>query len=308
MNIESLSIDQMRAALAVAELGSFSDAARRFNRAQSAVSYAVTTLERQLGLTLFDRTDRGKPEPTEYGRVLLREMEALVRRADDIKNQARDVGKGLEYELAITLDSLFPLQRLFEVLKEFERDYPTIQLRIHVEAMGAVQSDVLEGRSTFGIIGSLLNLLPGLVGDALPPITRFPVASRDHPLARGHPKKRLPQRQLFDHVQIVQIDRSNLTANREFSVYAGRTWRVSDLETKRQLVSAGIGWGYLPQYTIADDLAAGTLVRLWVEGMRDENAVALVLVRRRDRVLGPGAQWLLSRLLMMTDGAEIDRR
>ena len=50
MNIESLSIDQMRAALAVAELGSFSGAARRFSRAQSAVSYAVMTLERQLGV------------------------------------------------------------------------------------------------------------------------------------------------------------------------------------------------------------------------------------------------------------------
>jgi DNA-binding transcriptional LysR family regulator len=303
VNIESLSIDQMRAALAVAELGSFSGAARRFNRAQSAVSYAVTTLERQLGVALFDRTDGAKPQPTETGRVLLREMEAVVRRADEIKNQARDIGKGLEYELPITIDSLFPLDSLTNTLKEFQCEFPTVQLRINVEAMGAVQNDVLEARSTLGIIGSLLNLPVGLIGDALPPVIRFPVAARDHPLAQGHPRKRLPHRLLLDHVQILQSDRSNLTLGRDFSVYTGRTWRVSDLATKRSLLCAGLGWGYMPQHDIAEDVATGILRRLWVENLRDQNTVALVVVRRRDRVLGPAARWLLTQLIKMHNTA-----
>src|SRR5690242_10595097 len=150
MNIESLSIEQMRAALAVAELGSFSGAARRFRRAQSAVSYAVATLERQLGVSLFERIDGGKPEPTETGRLLLNEMEAVVRRADDIKKQARSIGRGLESHITITVDSLFPLASLAEVLKSFESNFPTVQIRLNVEAMGAVQEDVIEGRSTLG--------------------------------------------------------------------------------------------------------------------------------------------------------------
>ena len=91
MNIDGLSLDQMRAALAVAECGTFSAAARRFNRAQSALSYAVTTLEKQLGVQLFDRTDGLAPRPTQTGRVLLREMEVVVRHADEIKEQARDI-------------------------------------------------------------------------------------------------------------------------------------------------------------------------------------------------------------------------
>src|SRR5260221_3389256 len=103
-------------------------------------------------------------------------MEAVVRRADEIKNQARDIGKGLECELPITIDSLFPLERLTEILKEFGSEFPTVQIRINVEAMGAVQSDVLESRSILGIIGSLLNLPPGLIGDAISPISRFPVS------------------------------------------------------------------------------------------------------------------------------------
>jgi DNA-binding transcriptional LysR family regulator len=297
VNIESLSIDQMRAALAVAELGSFSGAARKFKRAQSAVSYAVTTLERQLGVALFDRTDGAAPQPTEAGRVLMREMEAVVRRADEIKNQARDIGKGLEHELPVTIDSLFPLGNLTETLKEFDAEFPTVQIHIKVEAMGAVQSDVLETRSTVGIIGSLPHLPAGLIGDAITSVTRFPVAARDHPLAQGHPRKRLPQRLLLDHIQILQSDRSNMTLGRDFSVYTGRTWRVSDLATKRTLICNGIGWGYLPQHDIAEDIASGVLRRVWVENLRDQNAIAFLVVRRRDRVLGPASRWLLNRLI-----------
>ena len=304
MNIESLSLDQMRAALAVAELGSFSSAARRFQRAQSAVSYAVMTLEQQLGVMLFNRTDGGRPRPTEAGRILLREMEAVVRRADEIKKQARDVGRGLEHELSITVDALYPLATVTTILKKFENKFSTVQLRLNVEAMGAVQNDVLEERSVLGVIGSLPNLPPGLLGDALPPIVRWPVAAPDHPLAQGTPDRRLPHRMLLDSVQIAQSDRSEMTEGRDFSVYTGRTWRVSDLETKRILLLAGVGWGYMPAHAVKSDIAAGRLQALWVDDLRDQNRVALMVVRKRDRVIGPAARWMLARLIETTSFSE----
>jgi DNA-binding transcriptional LysR family regulator len=224
-------------------------------------------------------------------------MEAVVRRADEIKNQARAIGKGLEHELPVTIDSLFPLGSLAETLKEFDAEFPTVQIHIKVEAMGAVQSDVLDTRSAIGIIGSLPYLPAGLIGDAVTSVTRFPVAARDHPLAQGHPRKRLPQRLLLDHIQILQSDRSNLTLGRDFTVYTGRTWRVTDLVAKRTLICNGIGWGYMPQHNIAEDIASGLLRRVWVENLRDQNTVAFLVARRRDRVLGPAAGWLLSRLI-----------
>ncbi len=297
MHIESLSIDQMRAALAVAELGSFSGAARRFNRAQSAVSYAVATLERQLGIALFDRTDGAKPKPTEAARVLLREMETVVRRADEIRKQARNIGKGLEHEFVLTIDSLFPIASLAETLKAFSREFPTVHVRLNIEAMGGVQKDVLDGKSTLGIIGSLLHLPPGLIGDALPPVVRLPVAASRHPLAQGSITSRLPHRLLLEHIQILQSDRSDLTEGRDFTTYTGRTWRVSDLAAKQTLLRAGLGWGYMPEHAVAAEINDGVLSRLWVEGLREQNTVALVVVRRRDRLLGPAARWMLSRLV-----------
>jgi DNA-binding transcriptional LysR family regulator len=88
-----------------------------------------------------------------------------------------------------------------------------------------------------------------------------------------------------------------MTLGRDFSVYTGRTWRVSDLAAKRTLICNGIGWGYLPQHDIAEDIASGVLRRVWVENLRDQNAIAFLVVRRRDRVLGPASRWLLNRLI-----------
>jgi DNA-binding transcriptional LysR family regulator len=224
-------------------------------------------------------------------------MEAVVRHADEIKRQARDVGKGLEHELVLTIDSLFPVENLADALRVFASEFPSVKLRLNIEAMGAVQKEVLEGRSTLGIIGSLLHLPAGLIGDALQPISRLPVAARNHPLSKGSATNRLPHSLLLNHIQILQSDRSELTEGRDFMTYTGRTWRVSDLVTKHFFLRAGLGWGYMPEHDIALDIADGVLSRLWIEGLRDQNAVPLVVVRRRDRVLGPAAQWMLTQLM-----------
>ena len=97
----------------------------------------------------------------------------------------------------------------------------------------------------------------------------------DHPLAANlSDGQRLPHRLLLDQIQIVLSDPSNASRGRDYTVYTGRTWRVSDLTLKRNLLIAGLGWGYLPEHMIADDLATGMLRALHVEGLRDKNVVA----------------------------------
>ena len=51
--LDSLTLDQIRVFLAVADTGSFSKAAKRLNRAQSAVTYGIQKLEAQFGIPLF---------------------------------------------------------------------------------------------------------------------------------------------------------------------------------------------------------------------------------------------------------------
>ncbi len=297
MQITGLSLDQMRAALAVAEAGSFSAAARRLNRKQSAVSFAVASLERQLGVSLFARANGQAPATTEVGRVLLVEMEAVVRRSDEIKKQAKAASAGLENEFAIVVDSLYSAAALAAQLDGFAEQFPTVALRVDIESMGAVQKGILDDRYALGIAGSLPNLPVGLIGDAIGSVVRIPVASPRHPLAATAAGGPMPSRMLLDHIQILVSDRSELTRGRDFVVYTGRTWRVSDLSTKHAFLLAGLGWGYMPEHLVARDLAAGALREVRVDGLRERNSVAMLVMRRRDRVLGPAGRWVLKRLM-----------
>src|SRR5262245_15059721 len=101
--LDNLTLDQMRVLIAVAEAGSFSAAARRLGRVQSAVSQAVQTLEENLRLTLFDRSGK-TPVLTEAGRTLLSDARQVVLRADSLRTHAEAIAGGTEPELAFAVD------------------------------------------------------------------------------------------------------------------------------------------------------------------------------------------------------------
>ena len=75
--IDSLTLDQMRVLVAVADAGSFSAAARKLGRVQSAISQSIQTLETTLGLTLFDRSGK-TPQLTDAGKALVGDARALI--------------------------------------------------------------------------------------------------------------------------------------------------------------------------------------------------------------------------------------
>ncbi|SOE95671.1 regulatory helix-turn-helix protein, lysR family [Burkholderia sp. D7] len=75
--LDGVSLDQLRTFIAAVDEGSFSAAARRLNRVQSAVSGWVSALEEQIGITLFDRSGRF-PKLTPEGVLLLADARAIV--------------------------------------------------------------------------------------------------------------------------------------------------------------------------------------------------------------------------------------
>lgn len=171
MNIEGLSLDQMRVALAVAATGSFSAAARQFRRAQSAVSYAVTTLEAQLGTRLFDRSGprtRVAPE----GVALLAEMAAIVARADALRQQAKVLAGGREPLVQVVADSLFDVASLGPLWREFSTTFDATRVGIDVETMQRVLDRVSDGDAHIGMLASLSSVPSHLRSMSLAPIRR----------------------------------------------------------------------------------------------------------------------------------------
>jgi DNA-binding transcriptional LysR family regulator len=127
------SLDQLKIMLAVVEAGSFSGAARRLNRAQSAVTYAVQRLEEQLGTPLFDRTNY-RPTLTEAGRALLPRMQRIAGEIQALGDQARGIAQGLEPELTLVIDAIFPMGALLDALRAFGAHFPSVSPRIYEPA------------------------------------------------------------------------------------------------------------------------------------------------------------------------------
>ncbi|HWU78634.1 MAG TPA: LysR family transcriptional regulator [Caulobacter sp.] len=288
-------LEQLRVFLAVVDAGSFAGAGRRLNRAISVISYGVSNLEDQLGLKLFDREGSRKPQLTEAGRAVLAEARGISLGVDGLRAKVKGLLDGLEAEVDLAVDVMLPTDRLGRVLREFATAFPTVSLRLHVEALGAITALVLDRKAVVGISGPLAAGVEGVECAAAGSTPMVPVAAPGHPLGR---MERIPPGAGRDFVQLVLTDRSPFTAGQDFSVMSPRTWRLADLGSKHALLREGIGWGNMPLPMIQADLAAGTLVRL---AMPDHpgGTYRFAGVWRRDTPPGPAGSWLLDQFVQL---------
>ena len=128
--------DQLRIFLAIVDTGSFAAAGRRLGRAVSVISYGIANLEAQLGLVLFEREGTRKPQLTVAGRALLAETRAIAAGVDGLRARVKGLLDGLEAEVDLAVDVMVSSERLGQVLRAFAQVFPTVQLRLHVEARG----------------------------------------------------------------------------------------------------------------------------------------------------------------------------
>lgn len=284
------SFAQLQVLLAVADAGSFAAAARRLNRATSAITYAIDTLEAQLGLPLFDRVATRKPALTQVGRAVLAEARAVSHGVDMLRAKVKGLLEGLEAEVSLAVDVMLPTARLVDALQGFQTTFPTVPLRLHVETLGAVMQLVLDGTANIGVSGPNV-AVDGTESIAIGGVQLVPVAAPFHPLSRLGGQARSSAR---EHIQLVLTDRSKLTEGQDFGVVGPKTWRLADLGAKHALLLAGVGWGSMPAPMVKGDIEAGRLVEL---DLADWWApiYPMRVLHRIDSPPGPAAQWLIER-------------
>ena len=284
--MDAISLDQLRVFATVAEAGSFSAAARRLNRAQSAITYAVQKLEEQVGVELFDRTAY-RPALSDAGRALLPRAQRILEEVGEFRSQACGIAGGLEPEVALVVDAMFPMDRLVCAMADFKGEFPSVKTRILVESLGASVCAILGGDADIGVVTQFASAGVELVVVAAP---HHPLAALEGPLG--------PEA-MRDEVQLVLTDRSEVTRGRDHGVMSTRTWRLADLGAKHAMLRAGLGWGSMPLHMVRDDLKAGRLIRLkvleWGTDTRPPT-IEMVTARRRDFTPGPAGAWMLERL------------
>ncbi|MVO88268.1 LysR family transcriptional regulator [Streptomyces sp. p1417] len=141
-----MELRQLEYFAAVADEGGFGRAAGRLGIVQSAVSQQIRRLERELGVTLFDRSTR-HVRLSGAGERLLPEARAVLTAARRTRQLAADLATGAEGVLRLgTVQG--PGERTYRLLEELRRTAPRLRVRLRrlplTERLAAVRSGELD--------------------------------------------------------------------------------------------------------------------------------------------------------------------
>jgi DNA-binding transcriptional LysR family regulator len=290
---DPLTLDQMRVLVAVAETGSFSAAARKLGRVQSAISQAVQTMEQALQLTLFDRS-RKTPTLTDLGAAVLEDARAVLARTHALQARARGMRDDLEPELTLAVESAFPMPLLMKSLEALRGAFPALPATLFTEGLGGARETLMSGDARMAIYPIPGGPTPDLQAEFLARIALAPVAAADHPLARlGRAARR---EDLEAHVQLVLTGRNAYAQSLRGGVVSPHIWRFVDQTTRLEFLLSGFGWCNMPLHLIEEHVAAGRLARLEILHGDPPPEFPLYVVSTRARPLGRAGRWLVADL------------
>ncbi len=258
----------LRTFKAVAESGSFTQAASRIHLTQAAVSVHVRHLEEELGVPLFLRVNK-KLYLTEAGKALLGHAETIIRAHDDAKADLAAIGGPSRGRLHIGVASTtITVQPLPEILSEIKRKYALLDLSVVGGTSEWIVEQILAGKLDAGLVS-----LPVETSDVLTETLRT-----DRLVAAMGPQHKLARSRVITPEQLS----SELLILGE---KGGNTRRLIDLffeknrldpqivmglqrtEAIIKMVELGFGVTILPRGSVHTQVARGTLHAAPVRGL-----------------------------------------
>ncbi|MBY6188371.1 LysR family transcriptional regulator [Marinobacter hydrocarbonoclasticus] len=282
------SLEQLRIFVTAAEQGSFSAAARRLGKAQSAVSQAIANLEIDWGVELFDRRSR-KPALTAKGEALLAHAKAVLNQARGLEIAAAALEQDQETTLDLAVDEALMVPAIEPVLAEFAERFPATSLALHAVASPDVLRLVAEKRAQMGLMFSDQSFHDEVDSTYLGDLPFVVVANPAHPLARLD-AVRLADLCVYRQLMVKGFDGRGLDPVPPVS---GQLWWANNLFLLRELARQGLGWSYVPAHLITQELAAGTLAVLPVVFDHQPWRAPVDRVVSRGVRPGPALDWLM---------------
>lgn len=254
-----VSTEQLLAFRAVAEEKSFTKAAEKLFRTQPAISQAIKSLEEELGERLFLRNGRTSTL-THAGRIFLEHVEDAFDTLE--RGQLRiDALKELhEGELTISASDTTALYILPDVLQDFRKQYPGVEVQIYCKPSPVTADQVLAREADLGIV-TLPIEHPRLTSEALIVRKDVAICAPGHPLAK---RKRMAFTELADYPLLLLDIGSNTRAyiDQRFQK-AGLTPKIAmelgSIEVIKKLVHLDFGVSIVPHIALQDELEQGSI-------------------------------------------------
>ncbi|MBP2197524.1 DNA-binding transcriptional activator PunR [Pantoea cypripedii] len=276
---------------AVARSGSFSAAAQELHRVPSAISYTVRQLETWLAVPLFERQHR-EVVLTAAGEHFVREGRSVIKKMLATRRQCQQLANGWRGQLSIAVDCIVKPQRTRQLVKDFYRHFPDMELIISYEVFNGVWDALADGRVDVAIGAT----------QAIPVGGRFAfqdmgalnwrcVVSPEHPLTKS---AQLDEETLRAWPSLVLEDTSRALPRRmTWTLDNQRRLVVPEWETGMDCLRAGLCVGMVPGHLARPLLDSGVLTELTLPAPFPESPCCVSWSEQR---ASPALSWLLDYL------------
>lgn len=293
-------LEQLQAFLAIAETGSFQQAARKCGVTQSTISRQIQALEADLGVQLFHRTTQAKL--TLAGERLLPRVRKICQEWRNVTEEIADLVAGKQPELCIAAIHSLCAHYLPPVLQKFCRNYPEVQLRVTALGSDRALKVLKDGLVDIALVmnNRFLTTGPEMVVEVLYDEPIEVLVAANHPLAKY---EQIPWSELIRYPQVVFKDGYGMQRLvQERFERQGATLQavleVNTLDAFRGITRQGELVALLPQSALIEARLDATLaVRSLASGGNGSTAEAssltrqVVMVTTQDRLSIPPIQY-----------------
>ncbi|HEY1611816.1 MAG TPA: LysR family transcriptional regulator [Paraburkholderia sp.] len=284
---------EIRAFLAIVEVGSFTRAATRLNVSQPALTVQIQRLEDVLQTRLFDRNSRNVAL-TPIGRTLVPMLQKCVQDMENVLRDAKALGEGTKGEVRIACLPSFAASLLPDLITLFRREAPDATFRIH-DAVAKVIGDLVLNESVdLGLTGGAL-FDPSIEVLHSSEDRLCVVCPKGHPLAK---KRRISVADIASHPLVLTAKGTSVrdimdAAFRSNGYMPEVTCEPTYMMTAVAMVRAGLGLTVLPVSTREIQAEPGLVARV----IEPKLGRPVALVSKRGRTLSPMASAFLQKTI-----------
>lgn len=258
----------------VCEEGSFTKAARRLYMTQPAISHAISELEEEIGLPLFDRLSK-RIYLNESGQRLLPKALRLLELYEELKASALSPDQQLPLRIGstITIGNYW----LPSIMRRFCSTHRQIQDQVIIEQAGAVTTKLLSNELDIALIEGPLPY-PQLVSHPFSSYRLLFLCSPLHPCAQNQllTLKELNRQRLLVREKGSAIRDTLESAFTLSGLSLSPSWTSVNSQALIQAAKAGLGITVLPDIMVKEDIKKGELISLKVNKLSLKNVNHLV--------------------------------
>ena len=290
-----MTLDQIRTLCRIIECGTLKKAADSLHKTQPALSMAIKKLESEYGFQILAR-ENYRLTLTEAGKSFYHKAQELLQSADQLTSLGQHLGAGNEASVRLGYDAICPIANILGILKQCQEQFPYTEIELLGETrFGAL--DLLKKQDIDLAISPWWPTLYALGNLESLPISHFRVIMVSAPQLFTR-NKIINISDLKQHVHI-NIEESDLSFDtHDLILLKGcRQWRTKDAYTLKSLLLEGLGWGYMPEFMVINEIKSGQLIQLKPTGMEHDISGEIRIVKRQESTLGPVASMIWNSFL-----------